>query len=353
MPLNPNALERLALYRVDLAPAPMLDLFGAGAFEAVTLAMDLGILEALAEEPATPADLAARLDADPEGMAALLGWLAAQGYLASDGGTYRPSSMTRAWLLEESDTDFGPFLTFWNEIAFPYWREHLTSAVVDGPPERTLYEWLGEDADRWEVLQRGFKAAASVVVDEFGTRVDVPDGATSLLDVGGGHGLYAARLCERHPDLAATVFDHPDALDVARETAAEAGVGDRVETIGGDYWTDDLGDGYNLALLCNVIHAHDPEENARLFGRVADALAPGGRIVVLDQFEGSSRFSSVGWAGLAFVTLTYHVTLGASIYPYEDVGDWLRGAGFTDVRRQGIRRATPGNAIVQATKGGE
>lgn len=42
MPVRPNLLERLLLYRLHRGPAPMLDLVGAGGLRAVTAADDLG-----------------------------------------------------------------------------------------------------------------------------------------------------------------------------------------------------------------------------------------------------------------------------------------------------------------------
>lgn len=145
------------------------------------------------------------------------------------------------------------------------------------------------------------------------------------------------------------VFDHPAALDATRAEIAAAGLEDRVRVRGGDYLTDELGEGYDAALLFNVVHAHDGAENVRLLRRVADALAPGGRVAVLDQLAGSAR-APVGRAGLGFVGLTYLVTLGARTHPFADVAEWLRAAGFEDVRRTSIRRGGPGNALVQAAK---
>lgn len=214
-----------------------------------------------------------------------------------------------------------------------------------------IYEWFDEEPARWETAQRGFRAAASLVADEVAAEVDVPDGAGRVLDVGGGHGLYAIELCRNHPDLSATVFDHPEALEVAGTEIAEAGFGDRVTVAGGDYWSDDLGTGYDVALVFNVVHAHGEEENRRLFARVGEAVERGGTAAVLDQFSGAAR-TSLGQTGIGFVGLTYLATLGTRLPAYEDVADWLRAAGFEDVRRTSIRRAGPGNTLVQATKSG-
>ncbi|UPV99218.1 methyltransferase [Halorussus gelatinilyticus] len=349
MPVNPNFLERLLLFGLDRAPTPMLDLFGAAGFEAVALASKLGVFDALGERELTLQALADELDASEAGLAPFLAFLDAQRYVAEDGGRYRNTTMTRKWLVSDSETNVAPWLVFWDELVFPFWDEHLETVVREGEPPRTIYEWFDEEPSRWDLAQRGFRAAASVLVDEVSRKVDVPRGATRLLDVGGGHGLYAADLCRRRPGLEATVFDYPEALSVARAEIAESGLGDRMRVRGGDYWSDDLGDGYDIALVFNVIHANDPAENVRLFERVADALAPGGRIVVLDQLEGSASMP-VSAAGLRFVGLTYRVTLDAAVHPYRSVADWLTSAGFERVGRTPIRRASPGNALVQATK---
>lgn len=352
MPVEPNVLERLLLFRLDRGPAPMLDLFGAAGFEAVTLAIDLGVFEALADAEGRPiADVATRVDADREGLAALLGFLDALGYVAETGTGYRNTRMTTRWLTDDEGTNVAPWLTFWDELVLPFWEEELAEAVREGSPSRTLYEWFDEEPDRWRTAQRGFRAAASVLVDEVARKTTVPPGATELLDVGGGHGLYAIELCRRHPALSATVFDLPDALDVAREEITAAGLGDRIETRGGDYLTDDLGGGYDVVLAFNVVHAHDGPTNAALFERIADALAPGGRVAVLDQLAGTAR-TPVGRAGQEFVRLTYTATLGARTYPADEVAAWLRAAGLRNVERTAIRRAGPGNDLVEATKPG-
>lgn len=347
MPVNPNFLERLVLLRLNKGPAPILDLFGAASFEAVSLALDLDLFEELGDEAVAVADLADRLDADETGLRMLLRFLDAEGYVAGDDDAYRNTAMTRKWLTG-SGTNMAPFLAFWNDLVFPFWEEHLETAVRKGEPPETIYEWFDEDPGRWEVAQQGFRAAASITVDEVVDKLPAGD-ATRVLDVGGGHGLYAVELCSRHPDLTATVFDYPEALGVAREEISAAGLDGRVTTRGGDYWTDDLGSGYDLALLFNVVHAHDGAENTRLFERAAAALAPGGHVAILDQLEGSAR-SPVGRAGLSFVALTYHATLRAETHPYGEVADWLRAAGFENVRRQAIRRAGPGNSLVVADK---
>lgn len=349
MPVNPNFLERLALLRLNKGPAPMLDLFGAASFESVSLALELNLFEMLAdaESPLTAATLADRIDAHPNGVAMLCNFLVTEGYLTTAEDGYRLTGMTEKWLLADSETNMGPWLTFWNELVFPFWERELETAIRDGEPSQSIYEWFDEKPDRWEIAQDGFRAAASLLVDDVTDAVTVPDGSVRLIDIGGGHGLYTMELCRRHSNLSATIFDVEGAIEaISDDIPAE--FAERVSTQAGDYRTDDPGGGYDLALLFNVIHAHDPAENAALFERVADALAPNGRVVVLDQWEGSGR-TPVSRAGLRFVALTYLTTLGATVYPHEEVMSWLREAGFADINRQSVGPLS-GLAIIEATK---
>ena len=331
MPVTPNFVERLALFRLNRGPAPVLDLLGAATFESVSLALDLGLFETLsaADGPHTAAELARDLDAHPDGVATLCDFLAAARYLDATADGYRLTGMTESWLLPDAGTDMGPWFTFWNELVFPFWEAQLETAVREGEPGQTLYEWLDEQPGRWAVAQEGFRATASLALDDVAGAVTVPAGADRLLDVGGGHGLYAFELCRRTPGLSATVFDTPGAVEAARADVS-ADVADRVRFQAGDYRSDGLGSGYDLALVFNVVHAHDPAENVALLERVRMALAPGGRVAVLDQWEGSAR-TPVGRAGLRFVALTYLTTLGATVYPRDEVAGWLREAGFTDI----------------------
>lgn len=352
MPVVPNVLERLLLFRFNKGPAPILDLIGAAGVEALMVALDLGVFEALEEAPLPARDLADRLDADETGIRTLLGFLEAEGYVAETGGRYRNTRMTTTWLTADSTTNLAPWFRFWNDLVFPFWTDHLERAVREGEPPQTIYEWFDEDPSRWETAQRGFRAVASLIVDEVVSAVDVPVGASRVIDIGGGHGLYAIELCRASPELSATVFDVPAALDSARQEIGAAGLGDRLDVTGGDYLADDLGSGYDIALVCNVIHAHDGGEVRRLLERVAAALDPGGRIVIVDQLEGTARMP-VGKAALGFVGLTYLTTLGATTHTAESVADWLRVTGFEGVTQTAIRQAGPGNTLVQATKSGD
>lgn len=381
MPVVPGLFERLA-FRANLAPSAILDVHGAASLHAAALADELGVFAAL-DRPRTPPTLAAALDVDEAALGTLLDALVAVGYLARDGDEYRRTRATTRWLTADGEANLAPFMDFWVEVVLPYWRDHAARAVREGDPGESLYEWLGDDEEAWATTQAGFRSAASLLLDPVLDELGDVDGLR-VLDLGGGHGAYAVELARRGADV--TLVDHPAALAMAREAAADAGV--TIDTVGGDYLTDDVwtrldypavdpsdrlaadrsvgtaagGDGdpsdvredeatdagYDLILLFNVLHGHTADESSLLLARVGRALARGGRVAVLDQFDAAGP-TNLADIGVALLDLTYLVTLGGGTPDVDAVNRYLGDAGLIATASQTFRRA-PGVRLVVADR---
>lgn len=139
MPVRPNVLERLFLYRLDRGPAPIVDLFAAAGFRAVALAIDLDVFDALDAGHETPAAVADAVGANSDGVRHLLDLLAPLGSVEHNTGRYAASRMTHSWLPGD-DPNLAPWFTYWNAVVFPYWTEHLEASVRTGKPSLTAYD---------------------------------------------------------------------------------------------------------------------------------------------------------------------------------------------------------------------
>ena len=340
MPVIPNLVER-ALFKLNLAPAVMLDFLGAMAFRAVIAARRLGVFEALSTGPMTSAQLARRIQADEHGTNVLLDALEALGYVESRSGRFSATPMAAKWLPLLGD-GFG----FCDVLV-----ERLQDAdgsVRRGAPAIDAREWLDQRPDGWREFQAGMVALARLTADDIVAKVRLRAGARRLLDVGGGHGLYSIKFCHRYPELSATVFDLPEGLEVTPTTIAAEGMEDRVSMQAGDFWIDSLGTGYDVVLLFNIVHANLPARNVELLQKVARALNPGGLVVILDQLTdkvlgGTSR-AFAALMGLNLFNLT-----GGQAYGSREIADWLGTAGFARPQRIGLIKS-PGTSLILATK---
>jgi SAM-dependent methyltransferase len=229
--------------------------------------------------------------------------------------------------------------------------------------ERVVFDWwdyLGEsirrggsaippmDDDAVQDLQAGMMALAHMAGDEIAARVRLPPGARRLVDLGGGHGLYSIKFCRRHPGLSATIVDSHGALETAREVIAKHMMNDRVSVREGDFLTDDVGTGYDVALLFNVVHYHRPDRNKELLAKVARVLNPGGLAVVMDQMPGKV-FGPTVKALFRLQALHLFNAVSGQTYTADEIATWLKAVGLTHTRRIELRTAM-GHAVVTGTK---
>ncbi len=152
------------------------------------------------------------------------------------------------------------------------------------------------------------------------------------LDVGGGSGAYAMGFVRANKRLRATVFDLPDVIPLTRKYVRGAKLSGRIRFMTGDYLHDGLGKGYDLVFLSAVIHSNSARENQKLILKCAEALNPGGRVVVQDFIMDEDRTRPVHGAIFALNMLVG--TAEGDTYTESEVAGWMRHAGLTGIGRR-------------------
>jgi SAM-dependent methyltransferase len=109
--------------------------------------------------------------------------------------------------------------------------------------------------------------------------------AKKLLDIGGGHGLYAIAACQQNPKLEAVVFDKPLVVDQTREFVRSYGMEDRITVMSGDIMHNDPGSGYDIVIISHLLYKFRTAL-PQIFGKVASSLKPRGIFVSNHWFCG-------------------------------------------------------------------
>jgi SAM-dependent methyltransferase len=339
-----NPAEWLAL-RAGLVPSAAADAWAGMALSGVIIAaVRTGITSRLAAGPATAAEVAADLGLDPLPTRLLLDCLRSSGHIAERSGRYQLSRSARRWLDPASPVSVAGYVAG----AADYWlwwagldetvRTGTSSGSHDAPPDDAY----------WRRYMTGQRELARLSAAEVARRLPMPTRPRALLDIGGGHGSYSARLAERYPTLTATVLDLPGSAAIGRELIAAAGLGDRVLFRDGDANTADLGTGYDAVLCFNLVHHLSPDATALLLRRIGGALKPGGTLAVLDVFAEPGRRAS---AHADMLALFVYLSSGARVHTRRELDGWLRDAGFTPPRKIRMLRI-PGLTLRVATKPG-
>ncbi|GAA0897433.1 methyltransferase [Virgisporangium ochraceum] len=353
MPLDLPPDEVRAYLRTADAPTPMLDLVGLMAAQAAVTAVEVGVFEALGAEPRDADDLAAALGLRPDGLAVLLDTLVAVGYLDREGRRYANRPATERWL--GASGGYAGVLSLWVSIVTELWGT-LPSVLRGRAPRADFHAWLVKDPDRLERFQRLQRGLAGWLADEVVERMPVPDGASRLLDLGGGHGWYSVAFCRRYPALTATVVDLPAAVDIGRDVVAAEGLADRVAFHGGDLTDGDLTDGvgggagHDVVLLFNVVHGFDPDRARDLVRAAVAATRPGGIVAVLET-EPQARAGVVEQAFTRCFALNLWHTQGGQVYPPVTLATWLVEAGCDPPRELPLHRS-PTHVLLMARRRG-
>jgi hypothetical protein len=232
----------------------------------------------------------------------------------------------------------------WNYTQWQY-IEHLETLLRTG--RGVDFHSTMQDVDAWRYYQKGMLEGARFNAPILAKHVPVRKGATSLVDLGGSHGLMGAQLCRKHPPMRSTVIDLPAAIEHASALAQREGIADIVDHQAGDLTTHHWGSNVDVVLMANILHHFLPDQILPLLARARLALQAGGTIAIWELERPGRGSKPSGGDGLA---LFFKLTSTASAYSGDEYAGWLTAAGFERVKI--VRpRLSPGAVVVHARKG--
>ena len=329
-------MNRSLLTPPQLDPTPLFELFrGNYGTELLTAAVaHFRVFDRFAGGPLTADELRAALGLAQRPAAVLLTALRAFGLLVDDG----PGRLDLSELAREHLTG-GPFdvrdyigMTADSPGVLAMAERLRTNRPAGLEPEESgaafIYREGVASAMEQEEAARGLTLAlagrARNVAPVLAERVPM-EGAQTLLDVGGGTGLYSIAFLQKNPDLRAVVWDRPEVLKVTAEAAAAHGVADRLECRPGDMFAEEPPPA-DVVLLSNVLHDWDVPECRRLVARCAAALPRGGRLLVHDVFLNDALDGPLPVA--LYSAALFCMTEGRA-YSAAEYRGWLKEAGLT------------------------
>ncbi len=302
---------------------------GASISRIIQVANHVGVFEAIADGRHTPQALARRTRSHLEGITRLCNALAALEILKKQAGQYTFASSWKMFLTRKGKHS----LTGYMDLHHDTWEElsRLEKTVRTGKPVRTAIQRIKKDPIQLKNFIHGMHrravTASALVEKKIGLKK-----VRRMLDIGAGPGTYSLEWALRHPQLHAVVFDLKKVIPVTRTYIRRYGLGRRVTTRAGDFHLGqgDLGQGYDLALLANILQMYGEEDNIKLLARVFTALDPGGRIIINGFFTDQTGTRPREAALFAMFIATAMPSGNAHATPR--VLDWLKKSGFEKTR---------------------
>ncbi|HVV19120.1 MAG TPA: methyltransferase [Pseudonocardiaceae bacterium] len=247
---------------------------------------DLNVADQVADGPLPVAEIADRVGAHPEMLHRALRAVASRGVFTEVApGVFGQTEMSETL---RSDVD-GSLRDVFRMQGMPFIRDVFAGighTVRTGEPAfdhvhgTDLPTYLAAHPDHARLFAGAMGSAIGHVHQ---AALDAHDlsSVRRLVDVGGADGRFLAAALTRHPRLTGVVFDVPAVVERAAKTLADAGVADRAELVGGDYFTA-VPPGGDAYLLSHVVNQIPDPDAVRVLRTVCDAVAPDGRVILVD-----------------------------------------------------------------------
>lgn len=337
----------------DISPLPLMEL-SSGVFAAKTLAVavEMDLFGLLADVGSvTAGEFASKRGLDLRPAEMLLVGCTSLGLLTKEGPRFSNSPLSARYLVPGERYYFGDYIRYLDRRAYDGWMKLSEALRQNGPttwdPSTRQSMFAPDNPVMTELFWRGMHSLAIYTARALAETYDFSR-ARRILDVGGGGAAYTIELCRKYPALSATVFDLPFVCEQTVERITEAGLSDRITCVPGDFFSDDLPGGHDVALLSSVLHDWSEGENLAILRRVRDALPSGGTIMISELLLDDDK-SGPPPAALFSLLMLVETENGRN-YTSMEYEAWLRKVGCVDV----VRMSVPGmssNGVVVGTVG--
>jgi ubiquinone/menaquinone biosynthesis C-methylase UbiE len=309
---------------------------------ALKAAIDLDLFTAVGEGQKTAAALAKRVQGAERGMRMLCDSLVVLGFLTKDGASYGLTADSAVFLDKRSPAYAGSARNFLASSFVVDGFRDLAAVVRSGHP--TWDQPFAEEDKHaaWAEFARNMASLSYLVAQETAKLLD-QDSTIKVLDVAAGHGMFGIAIAQQNPRATIVASDWPAVLAVAEENARRFAVSGRYRLLPGDVLEVDLGDGFDAVVMPNVMHLWDRPTNVRFLKKVHAALAPKGRVVIIEFVPNDDRVSPAVPALFALNMLAN--TTAGDVYTVSEHRAMLSEAGFSECQVQPLP-PTPHTAIV-------
>jgi ubiquinone/menaquinone biosynthesis C-methylase UbiE len=256
--------------------------------KAVQFAWDIGLISFLVPGPRTIDEITDSLAISSGTVELVLDNLKYAGWVEQYGDDYAVSSMTRLIYQAESSEPL-PIENYWSRFqkvnvdtagdlsAAP---AKTTNFIESQPTSAQAERYRFRESLRQWTWSAAAKQASAVLYD------DGFNSPNKLIELGGGASIFAAAFAYQNTSLSIVSVDTPALIEVAQKTIRSIEVEARWNPLNDDYRHIDLPlNEYDDCLLVNSLKLEADPSAVVLLGRCFDTLKPGGRLIIIEQFE--------------------------------------------------------------------
>jgi hypothetical protein len=296
--------------------------------QAVGVVASLGVADRLADGPRSCDDLARDVGANPQALYRVLRMLASIGVFREAA----PRSFALTALGETLRSDVpGSVRNFAiTETAPGHWLPwgRMEESVRTGEPMAQaalgmgLFDWYARHPGEAGYFNAAMGNLSALAAGEL-LRVADFSSVRKVMDVGGAHGVLLSAILGANPAAQGILFDMPHVIETAGAAIAARGLSGRCELRSGDFFQA-VPEGADLHVLKHIVHDWDDERATLLLRNCRRALAPGGRLLLVEMVIPGDNQPGPAQA----MDLNMMVITGGRERTEDEYRQLLAGAGF-------------------------
>ncbi len=289
----------------------------------IQVAVKFGVFDAIKTKGSSTTEIAKVLRTNPRATELFLNALVALEVLHKEEEKFYNTDTSLTYLVKTSPKYFGGMLLF-EEGLWNVWAR-LEESVRTGKPARSpdMFQEKEEETEKFIMAMHTLGKArgdAEILSDILDFKHE-----KTMIDIGSGPGTYPIQFLKKPPHLKITIFDLTGTLKITRRVLKKEGAYGKINLTEGDYNTDEIPTGFDMAFLSNIIHSEKEEANKKLIKKVYRSLNQNGRIIIKDHILDDTLTSPA--VGAIFSIQMLLMTKGRD-YSFKEVRGWLENAGF-------------------------
>lgn len=273
--------------RLTPAPAAMMEMIVATWMsQAITVAAELGVADALCDGPLLIEELAARVGADADALGRLLRALIGKGiFRHRRDGRYELNSLA-ATLRSDAPISMSCAAQFYGSREQ---RERWTllvdsirtgSTVVPALRGVESFDYFAGQPELAGLFNRTMTSVSELTDGPVVAGYDFSAYPT-IIDVGGGHGPLLAAILAATPASRGVLYDLPRVVADAPSLLSERKVADRVHIAQGSFF-DSVPSGGDAYILKNILHDWPDEKAVQILRNVRTAAGPRAAVLLVE-----------------------------------------------------------------------
>ena len=296
--------------------------------ESATLyaAIDLDLFSHIDKGADSVASLAVAMDVSPLNAERLVIACQAMGLINETDAQLSNADDVDRFLVRGKPGYSASWMTFTRPDA-PGWLD-LTSHLLSKTPPTILGMYADLTVDEARAYHAATYSIGMGAGRRFARQVNLST-RRKLLDLGGGSGAYSINAVQANPGLSAVVLDLPAVVKVTAGYLAEAGVADRVSTMGADFTDCEMPGDVDAIVMASNLPLYDEGVIADVIARSYNALLPGGEMHLVGEMLQDDKSGPVDAAmwGLAEALNGG----GGKAHTIAQCRRFFRDAGFVDI----------------------